>query len=90
MLDVKKGPGGSVALGWHPGVNMSISFWQTHRKRGPCLEDHPRTWIRGDRITLIYRPSKGHLEGEQPYLGDFLIMVINHLISGMILQVVVD
>ena len=31
----------------------------------------------------------GRLEGEQPYLGDLLIMVINHLLIGMILQVVV-
>ena len=29
----------------------------------------------------------GHLEGEQPYLGDLLTMVISHLLTGMILQV---
>ncbi len=29
----------------------------------------------------------GHLEGEQPYLGDLLTMVINHLLNGMTLQV---
>ncbi len=29
-----------------------------------------------------------HLEGKQPYLGDLLTMVINHLLTGMILQVV--
>ena len=29
----------------------------------------------------------GHLEGEQPYLGDLLTMVINHLLTRMILQV---
>ena len=29
----------------------------------------------------------GHLEGEQPYLGDLLTMAINHLLSGMILQI---
>ena len=29
----------------------------------------------------------GHLEGEQPYLGDLLTMVTNHLLNGMILQV---
>ena len=28
-----------------------------------------------------------HLEGEYPYLGDLLTMVINHLLNGMILQV---
>ncbi len=33
----------------------------------------------------------GHLEGEEPYLGDLLNLlskVINHLLTGMILQVV--
>ncbi len=30
----------------------------------------------------------GQLEGEQPYLGDLLTMVTNHLLNGMILQVV--
>ena len=39
------------------------------------------------RITPIYEPWKGHLEGKQPYLGDLLTMVINHLLTGMILQV---
>ena len=29
----------------------------------------------------------GHLEGEQPYFGDLLTMVINHLPSVMILEV---
>ena len=29
----------------------------------------------------------GQLEGEQPYLKDLLTMVINHLLTGMILQV---
>ena len=29
----------------------------------------------------------GDLEGEQSYLGDLLTMVINHLLTGMILQV---
>ena len=28
------------------------------------------------------------MEGEQPQLGDLLTMVINHLLTGMILQVV--
>ena len=27
------------------------------------------------------------MEGEQPHLGDLLTMVINHLLTGMILQV---
>ena len=43
------------------------------------------------RITPIHEPFKlGHLEGEQPYLGDLLTMVINHLLSGMILQVGIE
>ena len=48
------------------------------------LEDHPRTckWL----VAHIYKPWKGHLEGEQPYLGDLLTMVINPLQTGMILQ----
>ena len=29
----------------------------------------------------------GHLEGKQPQLGDFLTMITNHLLNGMILQV---
>ena len=28
------------------------------------------------------------MEGEQPYLGDLLTMVLDHLLNGMILQVV--
>ena len=32
----------------------------------------------------IYKPYKGHLEGEQPYLEDLLTMVINHLLAGII------
>ena len=50
------------------------------------LEDHPSgcKWL----ITPIYKPWKGHLQGvPQPYLGDLLTMVINHLLTGMILQV---
>ncbi len=40
-------------------------------------------------VTPVYKPRKGHLEGvPQPYLGDLLTMVINHLLNGMILQVV--
>ncbi len=40
------------------------------------LEDHPRTckWLVAPIISHL-----GHLEGEQPYLGDLLTMVINHL-----------
>ena len=41
-------------------------------------------------ITPIYKPWKGHLEGEQPELGDLLAMVINHLLTAMILQVATE
>ena len=34
-----------------------------------------------------FQSHSGHLEGEQPFLGDLLTMVINHLLTGMILQV---
>ena len=34
-------------------------------------------------ITPIYKPFT-HLEGEQPYIGDLLTMVINHLLARMI------
>ena len=30
-----------------------------------------------------------HLEGEQAYLGDYQIMVINHLLNGMIPEVII-
>ena len=40
------------------------------------------------RITPIYKPWMPiWMEGEYPYLGDLLTMVINHLLTGMILQV---
>ena len=38
--------------------------------------------------TPIYKPWKGHLQGEQPSFGDLLTMVTNHVLSEMILQVV--
>ena len=50
------------------------------------LENHPRTrkWLGSPPFTS----HLGHLEREQPYLGDLLTMVdINHLLTGMILQV---
>ena len=38
------------------------------------LEDHPRTckWF----VTPIFKPWKGHLEREQPYLGWWLVVVL--------------
>ena len=43
------------------------------------------------RITPIYKPWKGHFEGvPQPYLGDLVTIVINHVSKSWepILQVV--
>ena len=36
------------------------------------LEDHPMTckWLVDVRIAPIYKPKKGHLDGESPQLGD--------------------
>ena len=50
------------------------------------LEDHPTTckWLGSPPFIK----HLGHLEREQPYLGDLLTIVINHLLNGMILQVV--
>ena len=50
---------------------------------GGASSQDGRKWL----ATPIYKPWKGHLQGEQPYLGDLLTMVINHLLAGMILQV---
>ena len=43
--------------------------------------------VGGSWPALNLYAMNGHLEREQPYLGDLLIMVINHLLTGMILQV---
>ena len=53
----------------------------------PYLEDHPRTrkWLGIN--PYLQAMEFGHLEGEQPYFGDLLSMVINQLLIGMILQV---
>ena len=75
--------------------SLTVFFWWLTRLfiGAPfCLNrryfgDHPRTckWI----VTTLYKPWKGHLEGvPQPYLGDLLTVVIKHLLSGVILQVV--
>ena len=38
-------------------------------------------------VTSIYKPFKCYLQGEQAQLGDVLTKVLNHLLIGMILQV---
>ena len=35
----------------------------------------------------MYKPWKGHLEVEQPKLGDLLTTVANYVLNGLILQV---
>ncbi len=70
------------SLGWTEKMpethQIEILGWS--KKGDPYLEDHPRTckWL----VTLIYKPWNGHLEGEQPQLGDSLLTS-----PGMILQV---
>ncbi len=38
-------------------------------------------------LVIPFISHVGHLEGEEPYLGGLLTMVINHLLTGIILQV---
>ena len=47
------------------------------------------TWriIPVSKLLVLFISHLGHSEGEQPQLGDFLTMVINHLLIGMTLQV---
>ena len=59
-------------------------------KMGKFLVEERSAW----RIILVSNwlvtpilSHLAHLEGEYPYLGDLLTMVINHLLTGMILQV---
>ena len=64
-----------------------------HRKMGcrisaTCLTLSPILGGSSQLVSGLDHPCKGHLEGEQPYLGDLLAMVIDHLLIGMILQVV--
>ena len=64
-----------------------------HHRKTPFRVDPTRvqhTWriipVSKWLVNPIYKPWNAHLEGEQPYLGDLLTMVINHLLTGMILQ----
>ena len=49
------------------------------------LEDHPRTckWL----VTPIYKPFRPFIGGITPFRGLTITMFINHLLTGMILQV---
>ena len=54
-----------------------------------CLEDHRRTckWLGSPPfISYLIRPFG---RGTLPYLGDLLTVVINHLLTGMIPQIMV-
>ena len=63
------------------------------RKHPSWRDDGPATW----RIIPVSKwlgsppfiSHLAHLEGEYPYLGDLVTMVINHLLTGMILKVIV-
>ena len=78
---------------FHPSV-LEVSFRQllynaswfvTAKRKGlrSCLG-----WV-NDHVQWLGSgpPFLGHLEGEQPYLRDLATMVIIHLVTGMILQV---
>ena len=66
------------------GTFSNHHFWP--RKRGQPLTTWRIIPVSEWLVTPIYTPFK-HLEGEQPHLGDLLTMVINHLLTGMIIQV---
>ena len=62
---------------------MDIEFEGTN----PPKIATPRLGGSSQLVSSLYPPyisHLGHLEGEQPYLGDLLTMVINHLLNGMI------
>ncbi len=74
----------------HPRICHLSGFWRhfglsifcptvLNHHRSPYLEDGPplSNWLRG-------------LQLGQPYLGDLLTMVLNHLHNGMILQVRIE
>ena len=74
----------------------SLYGWQCHRdvaiqNGGQVLGGWaPRTWIRGDRITPIYKPCISPIcKGNVAPLGGLTSHgPINHLLNGMILQVI--
>ena len=37
-------------------------------------------------VTIMFKPWKGHLERKQPYLGDSLTMLLNHVLTEIVLQ----
>ena len=66
-----------------------LQTWTLQGKTWPHLEDHPSgcKWL----VTPIYQTfwpfssTMGNI-GEHPYLQDLLAMVLNHLLTGMLLQ----
>ena len=69
-------------------VSILVSYSHSYlpcnfSKDGHHLEDPPRyrKWL----VTPMYKPFSPFRE--QPYLGDLLTMIFNHLLTGMILQV---
>ena len=78
-----------VRFGWW--WSAAVISWRETWNTSGCYLLAEYTWriipVSKWLVTPIYKPFVRHLEGEQAYLGDLLSMVINHLLTGMILQV---
>ena len=59
-------------------------LWRAAQFQGLLLGGSPH--LLSKLVTPVWN-HLGHLEGKQPQLGDFLTMITNHLLNGMILQV---
>ena len=71
--------------GWEDALSCEAS--ETSRAQNPYLEDHPMTckWLGSP--PFISHEVRPFGMGITRSLGDLLSMVINHLLTGMILQV---
>ena len=67
--------GANLLFNFH-GALILLKIWA----KTTCLKDRSSKYL----VTPIYKPWNGHLEGEQPHL---LSMIMNHLLTRMILQV---
>ena len=84
--DGEDGEASEIVMGGElPARCKGIRFMRTYLEDlgGSSQLDPVSKWL----VTPIYKPWKGHLEGEQPQLRDLLTMVINRLLYGMILLV---
>ncbi len=68
---------------WPPYPHLPLPY--VFGTRGRVSFPDPRTckWLG----LPLFTSDLGYFEGEQPYLADLLTIVINHLLTGMILQV---